>query len=136
MNGLVIVLQKRRAHRKAADLITLGYEGRIRWWISNDHRLVWTATIRNKKDELYCMGVNTENTILVTGYSSGAVTVWDISGTCVDASELSKSMTLLSSFHAHSSCVMSIDVLSERQLILTGSRDHTVALFDVIRCMN
>jgi WD40 repeat protein len=131
IDEIVIVLQKRRTNRKAADLITLGYEGRIRWWTSSDQKLVWTATVGYKKDELYCMNVNADNTILVTGYSSGTVTVWDISSTCVDASELSKTMPLISTFNAHSSCVMSIDVLSDRQLILTASRDHTVALFSV-----
>ncbi|KAJ1549401.1 WD40 repeat domain 95 [Cladochytrium tenue] len=74
------------------------------------------------------MCVNPPNTILVTGDSSGWVTAFDISLTCVDERSDITPPVVISVFRAHLRGITNVDLI-ESSIIITASSDGTARLF-------
>mmetsp|Transcript_26337 Transcript_26337/g.67097 ORF Transcript_26337/g.67097 Transcript_26337/m.67097 type:complete len:1002 (-) Transcript_26337:5721-8726(-) len=74
--------------------------------------------------------VNDDCSMLITGYTQGYVTVWDISGyEARTKQEPSTAFKPLFHWKAHSDSVNSVDFMDEQKMIITASSDRKIVLW-------
>ncbi|XP_019371875.1 PREDICTED: WD repeat-containing protein on Y chromosome-like isoform X1 [Gavialis gangeticus] len=109
--------------------------GALRWWSIFGERQEFGVYYAPTKVDASVLGLaaNLINTVLVSGDTEGFIQVWDISGYGLSPSTRGslKKPPLLSSWRAHSSCVVSIEHLmfDSDAFILSGSADRSARLW-------
>ncbi|KAI9207639.1 WD40-repeat-containing domain protein [Polychytrium aggregatum] len=130
IDKVLFLLERRHCHG-AAELVTCGSDGMIRFWSIEEGQMIWACPGTSEPSEgIFTMSVNSSNTILITADTVGCVSVWDIADTCVDH-RLDHSMPLRHRFRAHARSIVSLDFVEEFQVVLTGSPDCTARLFTI-----
>ncbi|KAI9331220.1 hypothetical protein BDR26DRAFT_824578 [Obelidium mucronatum] len=125
----VIFLEDRLNNPQAADLITAGGDGVIRWWRTCEAELMWEMNgVKGREGEsIYTMIVNPGFSTLITGDTLGWVTIYHIKETCIDGRENITVPIVLKQFRAHTRCIVSIDAFESH--LVTASTDGTSRLF-------
>ncbi|KAJ3213522.1 WD40 repeat domain 95 [Dinochytrium kinnereticum] len=113
----------------ACSLLSSGADGFIRWWNVTTGELYWEMDATNGRGEgVYSMCTNENNRFLAISDAIGNVKVFDISDTCIDEREIIVQPELISSFRAHTKCVVSIEFM-DGEFLLTASTDGTARIF-------
>ncbi|KAJ3319916.1 hypothetical protein HDV06_005815 [Boothiomyces sp. JEL0866] len=129
---IVLFLKDRVNTVGAANLVTCGGDGLIRFWnIDSGELQLEVDCSMGRKEGIYVIETNSTNSILITGDASGWVCVFDIKEYGFTYSkELSESkFPLLGTFRAHISAINSIEYIESQNMIMTASVDCTVRLF-------
>ncbi|KAI8912193.1 WD40-repeat-containing domain protein [Powellomyces hirtus] len=123
----VLFLEQRAHLPRAANLISSGSDGIVRWWNTHEMELMLEQDATDDRREgVFSMCLNAANTVLVTGDAGGTVSVWDIRRACIkhDAT----GMDLVHAFRAHVRSVVSLD-LTDWGGIVSASTDCTVRMW-------
>ncbi|KAJ3296878.1 hypothetical protein HDU79_005460 [Rhizoclosmatium sp. JEL0117] len=125
----VVFLETRMTNNQAADLVTAGGDGMIRWWRTCESELMWEMNgVKGREGEsIYSMITNPSNSILITGDTQGWITIYNIKETCIDGRENITVPIVLVQFRAHTRCIVSLNVFDTN--IVTACTDGTSRLF-------
>ncbi|CAB4027277.1 WD repeat-containing 49-like, partial [Paramuricea clavata] len=121
---------------EAANLISCGASGWVRFWNTNRNALVGEF-IAHEQAGAITMAVDAYYRYLATGDGDGFVKVWNISEYCLNISgdepPLTKQPPLHKQFQPHFDSITSIEILErfDSMLLLTSSCDCSVALWDI-----
>ncbi|KAJ3094945.1 hypothetical protein HDU97_007427 [Phlyctochytrium planicorne] len=125
----VLFLSHRMDHPLACALLSSGSDGFIRWWNIWNGELYWEMDGTNGRGEgIFAMCANESNKLLAIADAAGNVKVFDITETCIDDREMISPPELISSFKAHTKCVVSVEFM-DGDFLLTGSTDGTARIF-------
>ncbi|KAJ3174490.1 hypothetical protein HDU87_007183 [Geranomyces variabilis] len=120
--GMSLLFLEQRMHQPdAANLISSGSDGIVRWWNTRDMQLRLEQDASDDgsgREGIFSICVNTANTILITGDAAGVISVWDIRHACLTVGDETP-MDLVHTFKAHVRSVASLD-LTNLDIILTG----------------
>ena len=125
----LLYLDSRNGIDDAANLVSVGSDGKIRFWSTVSGHLMAEFDNSDRFEAVAAMCVNTDQSFLITGDSSGYIKVYDISETCWSYAELE--MPLVCEFRAHAKTIVSLDIIKGQDIIITASEDCTVRLFSV-----
>ncbi|KAJ3147659.1 hypothetical protein HDU86_007906 [Geranomyces michiganensis] len=127
--GRVLFLEQRMHQPDAANLISSGSDGIIRWWNTRDMQLrLEQDAADDGREGIFSMCVNNSNTILITGDAGGVISVWDIRRACLLSAKDETPMDLVHTFKAHVRSVASLD-LTDLDIIVSASTDCTVRMW-------
>ncbi|CAN6439603.1 unnamed protein product [Victoria cruziana] len=108
--------------------IAWGYPDRSLRFISYDQgRLLSTHENLHGGNQLWCAGVSHDGHVLVTGGDDGVVSVWQI---IKDGKHGQRQLQLKKSLCAHAAKITCLFVSQPYTLIVSGSEDRTVILWD------
>ncbi|KAJ3160300.1 hypothetical protein HDU88_007978 [Geranomyces variabilis] len=123
-------LEQRMHLPDAANLVSSGSDGIVRWWNTRDMQLRLEQDASDDgscREGIFSICVNTANTILITGDAGGVISVWDIRYACLTVGDETP-MDLVHTFKAHVRSVASID-LTNLDVIVSASTDCTVRMW-------
>ncbi|KAJ3391675.1 hypothetical protein HDU92_008924 [Lobulomyces angularis] len=124
----VMYLYSRNNIIDASNLVSIGSDGKIRFWNTYKGILMGEFDGGHDNEGICSMCTDTSNNILVTGDVLGYISVWDISETCWEDTEVF-TMPLISSFRGHVKSVLSVDLIESVDIIVTASADCTARIF-------
>ncbi|KAM4663576.1 cilia- and flagella-associated protein 337-like [Discoglossus pictus] len=130
----VLFLQQRSTLKDAAILIS-SEAGTLRWWsvFAHQKNFGYFYATSTTDESIFGLSSNHDNTILVSGDTSGCIQVWDISDYGMQAKdkEQEQKPPLLFSWKAHGSKVLSVECLlfDAEPFVISGSSDRTAKLW-------
>ncbi|KAJ3325279.1 hypothetical protein HDU76_013215 [Blyttiomyces sp. JEL0837] len=125
----VLILRERLSNPSAASLVSTGSDGILRWWNLETGELVWEMDTTEKGEGVFAMCTDPRNITLVTGNSTGFITIYDISSTCIDNSTMEVHWpVVLASFRCHLKSIVSVEYV-ESDFLVTASVDGTARMF-------
>jgi WD40 repeat protein len=127
-----LFLHNRAKLRNNRNLISAGSDGFIRLWDTYLGKLLYQFDGTSGRNEsIYCLDTNEDNSILVSGDSAGYVSIWDISGLCVESSIHMIDLEKLTEFRAHIKPIVGLAIAEDSNQLITSSTDCSVRLFSV-----
>ncbi|XP_038716795.1 protein SPIRRIG isoform X1 [Tripterygium wilfordii] len=115
--------------RSYTRYVAWGFPDRSLRFMSYDQdRLLSTHENLHEGNQVQCAGVSYDGQILVTGANDGLVSVWRISK---DSPRAARRLQLEKALCAHTAKITCLNVCQPYMLIVSGSDDHTVILWDL-----
>lgn len=102
------------------------------WNVDRGTRVVCTPPSHTAADAVGCLEVCTQQQLMFTADNAGCVQTWDIAAFVEHAQDPKPShFTIAHAFRCHASAVTSLQYISSRMLLVTGSADFTVAAWSI-----
>ncbi len=102
------------------------------WNMDRASRVLSTPPSHTGADSISCMEICVDQQLLFTADNSGYVQTWDIAGFIEHTHELKPGQFAIAhAFRCHASAINSLQYISSRMLLVTGSADFTVAAWSI-----
>ena len=102
------------------------------WNMDRGTRVMCTPPSHTAADAVGCLEVCAQQQLMFTADNAGCVQTWDIAGFMEHTHDPKPSQfTIAHAFRCHASAVTSLQYISSRVLLVTGSADFTVAAWSI-----
>jgi WD40 repeat protein len=114
-------------------ILSTGGDMKIHVWnMDRGSRVLSTPPSHTGADSISCMEICVDQQLLFTADNSGFVQTWDIAGFIEHTHELKPGQFAIAhAFRCHASAISSLQYISSRMLLVTGSADFTVAAWSI-----
>nr|XP_006816071.1 PREDICTED: WD repeat-containing protein 49-like [Saccoglossus kowalevskii] len=117
-----------------ANLVSCGGNGWVRFWNTAKNALIGEFVAHQHVSSII-MAVDEQSHVLITGDTEGFVKVWNIQEYCLRSSNelITEPPQMMVTWQPHADTINSLQlcVRNERLLIISGSSDCSVALWDI-----
>jgi WD40 repeat protein len=114
-------------------ILSTGGDMKIHVWnMDRASRVLSTPPSHTGADSISCMEIWVDQQLLFTADNSGYVQTWGIAGFIEHTHELKPGQFAIAhAFRCHASAINSLQYISSRMLLVTGSADFTVAAWSI-----
>lgn len=128
----------------SATLIACGAGGMIHLWNHHGGGLIGEFNIWDNfrhtipehtrcLESITAMQVDSKDTLLITGNTLGYIQIWNVSKYCIQVSKSQKPIQtppeITLAWKAHSTSIVSIDLVEEKSLLITASTDCSICVW-------
>ncbi|KAK3594288.1 hypothetical protein CHS0354_017011 [Potamilus streckersoni] len=127
-----LVFMESRAYKKdAASLIASGPRGHIHFWrvFQGGCLMAQFKGCKNEGTTVTSMKLDSANINLYTGDSMGFICIWNVNGYCLKGPSTDPP-EMLQSWRGHVKSISTVELMEEKNLIITASKDCTVRLWN------